>query len=48
MAMSSVKRKRQELGRNTGFMYRGHLLEQERLERALKRRKGPLMSSPGM
>lgn len=45
-AMLSFKRKRQELGKDTGFIYRGHLFEQERLERASKRRKGPLMSSP--
>lgn len=44
--MLSFKRKRQELGKDTGFIYRGHLFEQERLERASKRRKGPLMSSP--
>ena len=29
-------------------MYRGHLFEQERLERASKRQKGPLVSYPGI
>ncbi len=45
--MLSFKRKRQEVGKDTAFVYRGHPFEQERLERASKRRKGPLMSSPG-
>ncbi|KAM0799856.1 hypothetical protein BDR22DRAFT_854479 [Usnea florida] len=44
--MLSLKRKRQEQGKDTKFEYRGHIFEQERLERASKRRKGPLISSP--
>lgn len=42
--MLSVKRKRQRLGKDTRFQYKGHDVEQERMERASKRPRGPLQS----
>ena len=42
--MLSMKRKRQEIGKDARFQWRGHDVEQERVERASKRVKGPLMS----
>jgi hypothetical protein len=42
--MLSMKRKRQEIGKDARFQWRGHDVEQERIERASKRIKGPLVS----
>ncbi|ERF71275.1 hypothetical protein EPUS_05327 [Endocarpon pusillum Z07020] len=45
--MIYIKRKRQENGEDSRFQWRGHDVEQERIERASKRIKGPL-NSPEM
>ena len=42
--MLSMKRKRQAIGDDARFEWRGHNIEQERIERASKRMKGPLSS----
>ena len=42
--MVSLKRKHQDIGENARFQWRGHGVEQERIERASKRTKGPLAS----
>ncbi|KAF6239042.1 hypothetical protein HO173_002914 [Letharia columbiana] len=42
--MLSLKRKRQSLGKDARFQYKGHDVEQERMERAWKRQRGPLQS----
>lgn len=42
--MLSLKRKRQRAGKDARFQYKGHDVEQERMERAWKRQKGPLLS----
>ena len=42
--MLSLKRKRQRLGKDARFQYKGHDVEQERMERAWKRQRGPLQS----
>ena len=42
--MLYVKRKRQAIGDDAHFLWRGHTIEQERIERASKRIKGPLLS----
>ncbi|KAL9103885.1 MAG: hypothetical protein Q9163_001122 [Psora crenata] len=42
--MLSMRRKRQRIGEDVRFQWRGRNVEQERIERASKRIKGPLMS----
>ncbi len=42
--MLALKRKRQALGKDIRFQYKGHDVEQERLERAYKRQKRQLAS----
>lgn len=42
--MLSLKRKRQSVGKDALFQYKGHDVEQERIERACKRQRGPLLS----
>ena len=42
--MLSLKRKRQSAGKDARFQYKGHDVEQERMERAWKRQRGPLLS----
>ena len=42
--MLSLKRKRLDVGKDARFQYKGHDVEQERMERAWKRQKGPLLS----
>ena len=42
--MLSIKRKRQAIGDDAHFQWRGRNIEQERIERASKRIKGPLLS----
>lgn len=42
--MLSLKRKRQSAGKDARFQYKGHDVEQERMERAWKRQRGPLPS----
>ena len=45
--MHAIKRKRQAEGKDIRFQFHGHEVEQERIERAYKRRKGPLSSPRG-
>ena len=40
--MLALKRKRQALGKDIRFQYKGHDVEQERLERAYKRQRREL------
>lgn len=42
--MLALKRKRQSDGKDARFQYKGHNVEQERMERAWKRQRGPLLS----
>lgn len=42
--MLSMKRKQQEIGGDARFQWRGHDIDQARIERASKRMRGPLMS----
>ena len=43
-AMLALKRQRQARGKDTRFQYKGHDVEQERLERAEKRRRREMAS----
>jgi hypothetical protein len=42
--MLALKRKRQAIGKDIRFQYKGHIVEQERMERADKRQKRDLKS----